>query len=99
KLANDHPYTTYSFVSVKFPTLLREENAALRALASSVLALSARKSRSAKWLDGQVGLCPLWVISGHSSAPARCPLCPQRQTLELSPEMSASCQKRTSLQR
>jgi hypothetical protein len=39
--------------------------------------------------------CPLWVKSGHCGAAVRCPLYPQKQTLELSRVMSALCQKRT----
>src|SRR5262249_36499487 len=39
--------------------------------------------------------CPLWVRSGHRSPLKRCPLYPQKLTLELSREMSALCQKRT----
>src|SRR5262249_49187345 len=40
--------------------------------------------------------CPLWVKSRHSASLGRCPLYPQKQTLESSHEMSALCQKRTS---
>src|SRR6516165_5714585 len=40
-------------------------------------------------------VCPLWVKSGHSRSFARCPLYHQKQTLELSREMSAMCQKQT----
>ena len=39
--------------------------------------------------------CPLWVISGHWSTSASCPLYPQKRTMELNREMSALCQKRT----
>ena len=39
--------------------------------------------------------CPLWVISGHGGFNLRCPLYPQKRTLELSLEMSALCQKQT----
>ena|SRR6516164_9260452 len=39
--------------------------------------------------------CPLWVISGHCAVSGQCPLYPQKQTLELSLEMSALCHKRT----
>src|SRR6516225_9419553 len=39
----------------------------------------------------------IWVISGHWRKSGRCPLYPQKRTLELSCEMSAWCQKRTSL--
>src|SRR5262249_26825131 len=35
--------------------------------------------------------CQLWVISGHRSTSAQCPLYPQKRTLELSSEMSALC--------
>src|SRR5262249_44012814 len=39
--------------------------------------------------------CPLWVKSRHWGRRDRCPLYPQKQTLELSRVMSALCQKRT----
>ena len=39
--------------------------------------------------------CPLWVISGHCAVSGRCPLYPQKRTLELSRAMSALCQNRT----
>src|SRR5262249_41845220 len=40
--------------------------------------------------------CPLWVRSGHSPTFGRRPLYPQQRTSELSLEISAQCQKRTS---
>jgi hypothetical protein len=40
--------------------------------------------------------CPLWVKSRHQGLSARCPLYPQKQTLELSREVAALCEKRTS---
>ena len=39
--------------------------------------------------------CPLSVISGHDGANMRCPLYPQKRTLEGASWMSALCQKRT----
>src|SRR6516162_339076 len=42
-----------------------------------------------------VFVCPFWVISGHCAVSGRCPLYPQKRTLELSRGMSALCQKRT----
>ena len=39
--------------------------------------------------------CPLWVNNGHSVMFDGCPLYPQKRTLELSPAMSALCQKQT----
>ena len=41
--------------------------------------------------------CPLWVKSGHSAMSVWCPLYPQKRTLVERVEMSALCQKRTSL--
>src|SRR5215469_5237163 len=38
--------------------------------------------------------CPLWVKSGHWGTSDRCPLYPQKLTLELGREMSAMCQTR-----
>src|SRR5262249_55681705 len=40
-------------------------------------------------------LCPLWVKSRHRGTSNRCPLYPQKRTLELSRGMSALCQKET----
>src|SRR3974390_2400257 len=39
--------------------------------------------------------CSLWVKSRHCTASGRCPLYPQKRTLELSRVMSALCQKQT----
>src|SRR5215472_2249410 len=39
--------------------------------------------------------CPLWLKGRHSTGSERCPLYPQKRTLELSRAMSALCQKRT----
>ena len=39
--------------------------------------------------------CPLWVKSRHCGTSNQCPLYPQKRTLELSPGMSAKCQKQT----
>src|SRR5262249_13015984 len=39
--------------------------------------------------------CPLWVISGHSSHPKPCPLCPQKRTLISANSMSALGHNRT----
>src|SRR5262249_42860409 len=36
--------------------------------------------------------CPLWIKSRHCTVSSRCPLYPQKQTLELSRLMSALCQ-------
>ena len=38
---------------------------------------------------------PLWVKSRHRRSADKCPLSPQKRTLELSRGMSALCQKRT----
>jgi hypothetical protein len=39
--------------------------------------------------------CPLWVKNGHGGFNLRCPLCPQKRTLEHTLRMSALGQKRT----
>ena len=57
--------------------------------------LEAAKGRSCASQQNFERECPLWVISGHSVMSERCPLYPQKWTLELSRVMSALCQKRT----
>jgi hypothetical protein len=42
--------------------------------------------------------CPLWVKSGHCAVWNPCPLYPQKRTLVVRVEMSALCQKRTSVE-
>jgi len=41
---------------------------------------------------------PLWVKSRHRGISNQCPLYPQKRTWELSRDMSALCQKRTSIE-
>src|SRR6516162_2501722 len=60
---------------------------------------SAQRSKRATIRQNRVGVaragCPLWVKSRHRGISHQCLLYPQKQTLELSREMSALCQKRT----
>jgi hypothetical protein len=43
----------------------------------------------------QFAWSPLWVISGHRSRSAQCPLYPQKRTFGSAAGMSALCQKQT----